>query len=152
MSLSGPKIGDDPVEIAKRWNGNSGTTEPDFDLNPEDTASLLAAAVIKLDDALTITSNSRETNRRRHEELRDLGRRTRESLSEYVARLDKRQDDHLGGCHDCNYDRECVACCVDGDGGGHNCNCDYRRTDHGYGVFLRRLLDLARSALEAGVK
>lgn len=43
----GPKLGDDPVEVARRWNGNSGESEPDFDMNPEDTASFLAAAVIE---------------------------------------------------------------------------------------------------------
>lgn len=43
----GPSIGDDPLVVANRWNGNSGTSEPDFDMDPEDTASFLAAAVIR---------------------------------------------------------------------------------------------------------
>jgi hypothetical protein len=111
----------------------------------------LRRRVADLEDALAITTNSRETNRRRFAELRALGRRSGESLADYAARLDSRQSAHFEVCRDCNYDQECVACCADGDG-GHSCSCNYARTDHGYGSFLRSLLQLASDASRAGVR
>ncbi len=60
-----------------------------------------------------------------------------ESYEQYRKRAENMYYDHLSGCDDCNYDRECTACYADGSYAPdvHSCNCSV----HGYGVKLTRI-------------
>lgn len=69
-----------------------------------------------------------------------------ESAADFYARVATLYEQHLDACADCNYDRECVACCADGDA-GHSCNCDWAGTDDGYGHKLHKIVKSARAAV-----
>lgn len=112
-----------------------------YDLTFE--AGLIYADMSAVDKVQSLIIQRDRAERQRND-LRALSRRVRESLADYVARLDKLHDDHLDGCRDCNYDRECMQCAADDDGDAHNCNCG---DGIGYGYQLRETLEVARIAL-----